>query len=446
MTCVSSPALLTRSSLSPEQLGAVQFALDRPSSGLFLPLGFGKTVVTLTAIQQLIDQFDVGRVLIVGPKKVIETVWHKESAKWAHTAFLKVGVCVGSQKHRQAIVEAKNHVVAINVENLQWLIAEYGLDDFQLIVLDEASMFKDPSTKRFKGLRKALTDQRVIALTGTPTGNKVENLWPIMYLLDKGERLLRTITAFRQVYMVPNQTNGHIVYNYRLKPGAFDQITEKISDICLSGVARDEIAVHHRNVKVQLPEVAYERMRAMARDFVSEGLTAATAAVASNKLLQMAGGACLDEDGRVETIHTAKIDALHGMLDDLIEPVVVVYWYRHEKERLLAEFPDAIDLDKPEHEQMWNEGKIPILLLHPQKGAHGLNLQFGGSQMIWFSMIWSLELYLQTCARLPRTGQKRDVYIHHLIADGTIDEEVLDALRRHEQTQQRVIDAVKRSV
>lgn len=445
MTCVSSPALRPRNSLSRDQESAVQFALDRQSSGLFLPMGFGKTVVTLTVIQMLLDSFDVGRVLIVGPKKVIETVWHKEAASWAHTAFIRVGLCVGTQKQRKAAVEAKNHVLAVNVENLQWLIDTYGLDDFHLVVLDEASMFKDPSAKRFRALRRALTDQRVIALTGTPTGNKVENLWPIMFLLDRGERLLRTITAFRQVYMVPNQTNGHIVYNYRLRPGAFEQITQKISDICLSGVAREQIAVHHRTVKVQLPTRAVERMREMARDFVSEGLTAATAAVASNKLLQMAGGSCLDEDGRVEVLHTAKIDALHGMIDDSIEPVVVVYWYRHERDRLLEEFPDAVDLDKPEHERMWNEGKIPVLLLHPQKGAHGLNLQFGGSQMIWFSMIWSLELYLQTCARLPRTGQRSDVYIHHLVADGTIDEDVLEALRRHEQTQQRVIDAVMKT-
>lgn len=447
MTSESSTALRPRELLSSEQRQAVRWLIDHPGAALFLSMGFGKTIVTLTAVSDLRDdRFEIRRTLVVAPKMVAQTVWHTEAARWAHTASLKIGVCVGSPKQRHAVVDDPSvSVVVVNVENLPWLIELYGLDGFDCIVIDEASMFKDPSSKRFKALRRALGDHRVIALTGTPVGNKVENLWPILYMLDKGERLLRTISAFRQTYMRPDKTNGHVVYSWRLRDGAFDQILQKIGDICMSTPAKTVIETVERVHVVDLPQTTIDMMRGMAADLVaSEGITAASAGVASNKLLQMSSGAVLDDERRVRHLHRAKLDYLKGMLETVDEPVVVVYWYKAERELLLAELEGAVDFEGPVQEAAWNRGEIPVLLLHPQKGGHGVNLQHGGSQMIWYTLTWSLELYQQTCARLPRPGQQHTVYIHHLVARSTIDEEVIAALRDRSVTQQRVIDAVAR--
>lgn len=461
--------MLSLSDLDPEQRYAIQMAVDTPRVGMLLPMGFGKTIVTLSAIVTLrFDRFEVFRALIVAPPKVAESVWHAEAANWAHTSMLKVSPVVGTPKQRERILEAPSDVYVISTENLRWLIDNYGLDQFDLIGLDEASMFKEPGAKRTTALYRALNkDHRVVLLTGSPTGNNVGNLYMLLRIIDGGQRLGRTLTAFRDEYMQPGSGRGHIVYNWVPKPGAIDRITERIQDVCFSMPPRNDLKVTRRKVFVDIPKEAVKAMRDYARQLkdgfeeeaerlVEQGrvgeanrLLASTAGQIAGKVREMAGGACYTPD-KTSWIdfHDCKIEKVREMVETLDgENVVVCYWYQHELARLQQAFPQGVKYEGKAQEDQWNKGKIPILFLHPQSGGHGLNLQFGGHHMIWYTIIRSQELWSQTNMRLPRRGQKNTVYQHHLIARGIpTDEQGLANLLENQENEQKVIDAVMRFV
>lgn len=457
------------SELDPEQRFAVNMAVKLPRVGMLLPMGFGKTVVTLTAIKQLMfERFEIARVLVVAPPKVAESVWHAEAAKWAHLSDLRVYPVLGTPKQRERILERSGDVWVVSVDNLRWLIENYGLDQFDMVVLDEASMFKDPSAKRVVALARALTPgHRLVELTGSPTGNNVGNLYVLVKLIDGGQRLGSTLTQFRAQFMQPGATRGHIVYSWVPKPGAIEDITSRIRDVCFSMPPRNDLKVVRRKVFVDLPAETRKAMRRYAKDlkdgFEAEAearanagdvaganrLLAASAGQVAAKVREMAGGACYNPDktGWID-FHSAKIDRVKEMVQELDgENVVIAYWYQHELARLRQAFPQGVVYEGKKQEDEWNAGRVPVLFLHPQSGGHGLNLQFGGHHLIWYTIIRSQEMWSQTNMRLPRRGQKNTVYLHHLVLKGWPSDEIgLSNLLENQENEQRVLDAVMRMI
>ena len=433
---------------------AMEFILMHPSAALLLDMGLGKTVITLTAIKELMyERFEVNKVLVIAPLRVARDTWPAEIRKWNHLAGLTYAVAVGSQAERLAALRSKADIHIINRENVTWLVEESGLPfDYDLVVIDELSSFKSYCAKRFKSLLSVRrTVKRIVGLTGTPSSNGLMDLWAQFRLLDLGERLGRYISRYRERYFLPDKRNAQVVFTYKLKPGAEEQIYNAISDITISMKAEDYLDLPpciHNVVKVALSErerEVYERFRKeMVISLGGEEIDAMNAAALSNKLLQMANGAVYDDRHTGHQIHDRKLDAL----EDLIEaangrPVMVCYWFRHDLERIRRRFPMVRELKTTKDIEDWNAGKIPVALVHPASAGHGLNLQYGGCILIWFGLTWSLELYQQTNKRLHRQGQKSTVVIHHIVADGTIDELVLAALHRKDQTQTALIDAVK---
>jgi len=432
---------------------ATAFIEKHNEAAVFLDCGLGKTVITLTAIKNLMAKGEVQKVLVIAPLRVGRNTWPDELGKWEHLKGLTYAVAIGTLAERKAALKANANITIINRENIEWLVMKSGYAfDFDMVVIDELSSFKSHSAKRFKALLRVRPEvDRIVGLTGTPSSNGLMDLWAEFRLLDFGDRLGRYITRYRLNYFTPDRTNGQVVYSYRPLPGAEQRIYDKISDITISMRARDYLklpALVMNEVKVEMGEKEkqiYDQMKKhMVVDFSDTEVDAQNAASLSLKLLQMANGAIYGEDKKVYRIHDGKLDAL----EDLIEsangrPVLVAYWFKHDLDRIRERFSQAREIKSREEIQAWNAGEIAVGLVHPASAGHGLNLQQGGSTLIWFGLTWSLELYQQTIARLYRQGQVNTVVVHHIVTKGTIDERVLTALSKKEKTQDALIDAVK---
>ena len=428
--------------------------LDKLACGLLLDMGMGKTVVTLTAIDELLrDRFQVKKVLVIAPLRVAEDTWGKECEKWDHLKHLRISKVLGPEKTRIAALESKADIYIINRENVVWLVGHYGSKwPFDMVVIDELSSFKSPKAKRFKALRKVRPlIKRIVGLTGTPAPNGLLDLWPQIYLLDRGERLGKTLGGYLERYFDPDKRNLEIIFNYKLKPEAEKAIYEKISDICVSMKAQDYLQMPARIdnfVRVEMApkeKTLYKQLeKGMLLPFTGGDIDAANAAVLSNKLLQMANGAVYDEFGAVRQIHRRKIDAIEDLWEGANgKPILVFYAYKHDKERLQEFFKTARDLNTSQDITDWNAGTISMALAHPASAGHGLNLQAGGHIIIWFGIPWSLELYQQANGRLYRQGQNEAVIIHHIVTAGTIDEDVIKALEQKDTGQAALLEAVK---
>lgn len=435
------------------QVYATEYILNHPIAAVLLDMGLGKSVITLTAIFDLtLDSFLVRKVLVIAPLRVARDTWPAEIEKWDHLKGLKYTVAVGSEVQRKTALMKRAQVYIINRENVEWLISRSGIPfDFDMVVIDELSSFKSHQAKRFKSLMKVRPKvNRIVGLTGTPSSNGLMDLWAQYRLLDMGQRLGRFIGRYREDYFVPDKRNQQVIFSYKPKPGAEEEIYKLISDITISMKGTDYLKLPElviNEVDVKLSEKEMKTLDTMKRDLITtvkgEEITAANAAALSGKLLQMANGAVYDDQGTVLYIHDRKLDAL----EDLIEaangkPVLIAYWFKHDLSRIQKRFEVEV-LSTSDSIKRWNDGEIPIAVIHPASAGHGLNLQAGGSTLVWFSLTWSLELYQQTNARLWRQGQKETVVIHHLIAKGTIDERVMQALNDKNNTQSALIDAVK---
>lgn len=432
---------------------AAKFIEDHKESAIFLDCGLGKTVITLTAVNDLMfDAFEISRVLVVAPLRVARDTWPSEIRKWDHLKNLTYSVAVGDEKERMAAVMAKTDICIINRENVGWLAETFGSGvRFDMIVIDELSSFKDHRTKRFKSLLKLRPyAKRIVGLTGTPSSNGLMDLWTEFRVLDNGERLGRYITRYRNSYFVPDKRSADRIFSYKPAEGAEEMIYDRISDITISMRSSDylklpECVINEVPVCMSGEErKAYDTFRAeMTANIRGKDIDAANAAVLSNKLLQLANGAVYDEDKNVVVIHDRKLDALETLIEEANgKPVLVAYWFQHDADRIRQRF-DVREIKSSQDIEDWNAGKIPVALIHPASAGHGLNLQQGGSTMIMFSMFWSLELYQQTLKRIHRQGQKHTVVIHHIIAKETIDEDVMKALQRKERSQNALIEAVK---
>lgn len=440
-----------KAELHAYQRYSVEYLLSHPASALFLDCGLGKTLIALTAIWDLVlDSFDCGKVLVVAPKRVAEDTWPKELAKWDHLKGLSYVLVMGNEKQRREALRQKAFLYIINRENVSWLVDNYRWD-FDTLVIDELSSFKSSKAQRFRALKRVRPMvKRVIGLTGTPAPNTLIDLWPQIFLLDMGKRLGRFITGYRDRFFAPDRRNRDIVYSYKLREGAEQSIYKLISDLCISMKAADHLKMPElisNRVEVHLNSAERKQYDTLRRDMVlclQDGqIDAVNAASLSGKLLQMANGAVYDADGRAIQIHDRKLDAL----EDLIEaangkPLLVAYWYKHDLARIRGRF-DVRVIDTARDIDDWNSGQIPLALIHPASAGHGLNLQDGGSTVVWFSLTWSLELYQQLNARLWRQGQKDTVVLQHIVTLGTHDEDVMRALERKDIGQATLIEAVK---
>lgn len=431
------------------QAYATDFILTHPACALMLDLGLGKTICTLTALWELLlDRFEVGRVLIIAPKRVAASTWPQEIEKWDHLKGITYSVVMGNERERRQALMKPAFVYIINRENVVWLV-ENGYFHFDMLVIDELSSFKSYQSKRFRALRKVRGSvKRVVGLTGTP-GNLMD-LWAEMGLIDMGERLGRFITRYREAFFLPDKRNQNVIFSYKPKPGAEDAIYDRISDICISMKAKDHLRMPDlvvSNVEVKMDEREQKKYNQLKADLIlpMEGgdIDAASAVGLSNKLLQMANGACYDENGKVRWIHDRKLDALEDLIEAMDgRPILIAYWFKHDRDRLMERF-GAVPIDRPEDIGKWNRGEIPVAIIHPASAGHGLNLQAGGSHLVWFGLTWSLELYQQCCGRLYRQGQEHTVTIQHIVTKGTIDERVMAALEKKDFTQEAIMAAVK---
>lgn len=439
------------------QRQATQFILDHPEAAILLGMGLGKSVITLTAIWQLmLDYFTIHRVLVIAPLRVARDTWPAEIAKWDHLEGLTVAVAVGTKQDRLNALAKSAMVTIINRENIPWLVNQMGGSwPFDMVVIDELSSFKNHRAKRFTALVKMRPHvKRWVGLTGTPASNGLMDVWAQFRLLDGGQRLGRFITRYRERWFVPDKRNGMQVFTYKPRAGAEEEIYGAISDMTLSMKTTDhlqlpELTVTTTPVKLEPKERrVYEQLKAdLVLQLGEATIDAANAAALSGKLLQLASGAIYTGDGQWALVHERKLDAL----EDLIEaangnPLLVAYWFTHDRERITARFPQAPELKTSADIEAWNKGEITLGLIHPASAGHGLNLQSGGHLLVWFSLTWSLELYQQTNARLYRQGQSEPVTITHLVAEGTLDEAVLKALDTKDATQAALIDAVAQEI
>lgn len=438
------------------QRRAVAHIIQHTGAGVILDMGLGKTVITLTALDYLIYQdMSIERVLVIAPKRVAEDTWSCEAAGWSHLQHLRISAVLGSAKQREKALGTAADIYVTNRENVKWLVNYYGRNwPFDCVVIDELSSFKDASSQRFKALRKVRPMiKRIVGLTGTPSPNGLIDLWAQIYLLDGGQRLGSTLTKYRQTYFVPGRTNGQVVFDYRLRVGAAKIIEKLISDICISMSAEEYLKMPDRMDivrNVTLPSGAMAQYKQFEREQVmqidAENISAANAAALTGKLLQYANGAIYDEDKTVHQLHEAKLDTLEEIIEEAQgENVLVFYNYKHDLERILERFAKLKPkvLENANDKNRWNEGKIRMLLAHPASCAYGLNLQAGGAIIVWFGLNWSLELYEQANARLYRQGQSKSVKIYHLVATGTVDENVMQSLSRKEAGQTSLKQAIR---
>lgn len=443
----------------PYQQYCIDRILDTPKLGLFLDMGLGKTVITLTALHDLkYYRYSMRKALVIAPKKVAEGTWTGEASKWAHLDRLRISVVIGSEDVRIKALKADADVYVINRENVQWLAGYYKQKwPFDVVVLDESSSFKNHQAKRFKALKSMLPHiNRLIELTGTPSPHGLTDLWAQVYLLDGGKRLGRTISVYRDIYFVADQRSRNIIYSYKPRDGAEEAIYKAISDICISMSAEDYLTLPDMiidDVPVQLDKAAARAYETLERDMLvsvadAADITATTAATLCGKLLQLCNGAIYDDDGKAHGIHRCKIDALIETLEQLNgQHAIVYYYFQHDRERVTEAlrkaghnykvYKDARDAEA------WNAGEIDVLLAQPASCGYGLNLQAGGHHIIWFGLTWSLEEYQQANARLHRQGQTEPVIIHRLITKGGIDENVIESLSGKAHAQDGLLEALK---
>ena len=441
---------------------AISYIEEHPISAVLLDMGLGKTSITLSAVADLLfDSFEVSRVLVVAPLRVARDTWSAELEKWDELRHLTYSVAVGSEQTRKAALARRADIYIINRENLQWLVEKSGVPfDFDMVVIDELSSFKNHQSKRFKALMQVRPKiKRIVGLTGTPASNGLMDLWAEFKVLDMGKRLGRFITHYRDEFFTPEATNGQVVYSYRPKPGADRAIYDRISDITISMKAAEHLQMPRlieSEYRVYLSDDERTSYDEMKKQFVLElpdaEVTAANAAALTGKLSQMANGAIYDDAGAIVSIHDKKLDALEDIIESANgKPLLVAYWYKHDLERIAQRLASRripfSKLGTAESIRRWNTGDIPVALIHPASAGHGLNLQAGGNTLVWFGLTWSLELYAQTIARLWRQGQSANtVVVQHIVSDKTIDEQILRALRAKDKTQSALIAAVKASL
>jgi len=432
---------------------AIDFIKNNEVAAVLLDMGLGKTSITLTAVNDLIfDSFEVSKVLVIAPLRVARDTWPAEIKKWDHLKHLRYSVAVGSESERLAALRKEADIYIINRENVDWLVNKSRVSfDFDMVVIDELSSFKSHQSKRFKSLLKVRPFiKRIVGLTGTPSSNGLMDLWAQFRILDMGKRLGRYITHYRSAYFLPDKRSADRIFTYKPADGAEQMIYDRISDITISMKSADylklpeciinEVPVFMDTKEKAIYETFKEDMVAKIKD---EEIDAANAAVLSGKLLQMANGCIYDEDKKAIKIHDRKLDALEDLIESANgKPLLVAYWFQHDLARIKERFP-VREIKTSKDIEDWNQGRIQVAVIHPASAGHGLNLQSGGSTLVWFGLTWSLELYQQCNARLHRQGQTDTVVIHHIIAKGTIDEDVMAALQRKEKIQNALINAVK---
>ena len=453
---------MDKSNLHKYQKVCVEHIISHPFCGVFLDMGLGKTISTLTAIEELkYDYCEIDTVLVIAPKRVVETVWEEEAKKWDHTKHLTFSKIIGTERQRLAALKVKADVHIISRDNIAWLCSLYAAKlPYDMLVIDESSSFKAHQTQRFKSLRLARPwFKRVVGLTGTPAPNGLINLWSQMYLIDRGERLEKTITAYRSRYFRPGASNGYVVYSYNLLSDSERLIQERIKDICISMRAEDYLEMPERIdnfVRVTMPDKLMDAYKKFEQENVitlaneiEEGTTtvnAVNAVVLSNKLLQFANGAMYDENKNVVPIHDLKLEALKEIIEAADgKPVLVAWTYQFDRDRIKNYFRSMAprELKTTEDINDWNAGKVQLMLAHPASAGHGINLQAGGNIIVWYGLTWSLELYQQFNARLYRQGQKQRTIIHHIVNSGTHDEDVVEALKSKDKTQSNLMNSIK---
>lgn len=432
---------------------AKNFILAHKVSALFLDCGLGKTITTLTAINELMyDSFEISKVLIIAPLRVAQSTWKDEIEKWDHLNLLRYSVAVGDEKERLKALKQTSDIYIINRENVDWLVTKSGIDfNFDMLIIDELSSFKSHISKRFKSLLKIRPYfERVVGLTGTPSSNGLMDLWAEFRVLDLGERLGRYITHYRNEYFLPDKRNGAVIFSYKPQPNAEERIYRRLADMTISMKSTEYLKMPElilNDIEINLDEkdqIKYKKFKKeMVMTIQEKEIDAINAASLSNKLIQLANGSIYDEDKKFYEVHNKKLDKLEEIIESANgKPVLVAYWFKADKERIEKRFK-VREIKTADDIKQWNKGMIDLALIHPASAGHGLNLQSGGSTLVWFSLTWSLELYQQTNARLYRQGQKNTVVIHHLITKNTIDEDIMKSLKRKDKTQEALMRAVK---
>lgn len=432
---------------------AKDFILAHKVSALFLDCGLGKTITTLTAINELMyDSFEISKVLIIAPLRVAQSTWKEEIEKWDHLNLLRYSIAVGDEKERLKALKQNSDIYIINRENVDWLVTKSGIDfNFNMLIIDELSSFKSHTSKRFKSLLKIRPYfERVVGLTGTPSSNGLMDLWAEFRVLDLGERLGRYITHYRNEYFLPDKRNGAVIFSYKPQPNAEERIYRRLADMTISMKSTEYLKMPElilNELEINLDEedqIKYKKFKKeMVMTIQEKEIDAINAASLSNKLIQLANGSIYDEDKKFYEVHNKKLDKLEEIIESANgKPVLVAYWFKADKERIEKRFK-VREIKTADDIKQWNKGMIDLALIHPASAGHGLNLQSGGSTLVWFSLTWSLELYQQTNARLYRQGQKDTVVIHHLITKNTIDEDIMKSLKRKDKTQEALMKAVK---
>lgn len=456
--------MLKKEQLHDYQVKAVDMIVNNFNCGLFLDMGLGKTVSTLTAIQELREIGFIDKVLIIAPKKVAQVTWKDEINNWEHLKGLRISVIDGTAAQRRAAMMADADIYTVSRDNVVWLVVEHGgvKLPYDMVVIDELSSFKNPASKRFKALRRVRKFiPRVVGLTGTPAPNGLIDLWAQMFLIDEGKRLGKTITGYRDRFFTAGRKNGDIVYQWDLKSPAEEteqKISDLIKDICISMSAEDYLKMPDKLMyydRVKLSDKDFKAYKTFEREqvleFIESGetITAASAAALSNKLQQFANGAMYDADRKVLQLHDEKIEKLKELVEAANgQPVLIAYTFKHDLDKIMDALKEykPVKLEKPEQIADWNAGKTNVLVTHPASAGHGLNLQKGGHVIIWYGLTWALELYQQFNARLYRQGQKKPVSIHHIIATDTVDEKIIKSLDGKDTTQRSLMDAIKEIV
>ena len=456
---------MNESNLHKYQKVCIEHIISHPFCGVFLDMGLGKTISTLTAIELLkFDYCEINSVLVVAPKRVAETVWEEEAKNWDHTRHMTFSKIIGTERQRLAALKLKADVYVISRDNIAWLCSLFAARlPFDMLVIDELSSFKAHQTQRFKSLRLARPwFKRVVGLTGTPAPNGLINLWSQMYLIDRGERLEKSISAYRSRYFRPGASNGYVVYSYNLLADSEKLIHDRIKDICISMKAEDYLEMPERIdnfVKVYLPDKLMDAYKSFERENVIQlasevdngatTINAVNAAALSNKLLQFANGAMYDENKNTVPIHDLKLEALKEIIESSDgKPVLVAWTYQFDRDRIKSYFRNLAprELKTAQDINDWNAGKIQLMLAHPASAGHGINLQAGGNIIVWYGLSWSLELYQQFNARLYRQGQKQRTIIHHIVASGTHDEDVVYALKSKDKIQNNLMNSIKAKI
>ena len=432
---------------------AKDFILAHKVSALFLDCGLGKTITTLTAINELMyDSFEISKVLIIAPLRVAQSTWKEEIEKWDHLNLLRYSIVVGDEKERLKALKQTSDIYIINRENVDWLVTKSGIDfNFNMLIIDELSSFKSHTSKRFKSLLKIRPYfERVVGLTGTPSSNGLMDLWAEFRVLDLGERLGRYITHYRNEYFLPDKRNGAVIFSYKPQPNAEERIYRRLADITISMKSTEYLKMPElilNELEINLDEEDQMKYKKFKKEMVmtiqEKEIDAINAASLSNKLIQLANGSIYDADKKFYEIHNKKLDKLEEIIESANgKPVLVAYWFKADKERIEKRFK-VREIKTADDIKQWNKGMIDLALIHPASAGHGLNIQSGGSTLVWFSLTWSLELYQQTNARLYRQGQKDTVVIHHLITKNTIDEDIMKSIKRKDKTQEALMKAVK---